>query len=103
MRGCHRRSSGTVVDDTVVDRKLAWCTVVCLQALVPIARIINVPIDAHRFLIGRGGETIRKIMQDNDVHIAVPKNEESDEVRYPFTFETFLMSSMEHMGTSACR
>ena len=28
------------------------------QALVPIARIVNVPFDAHRFLIGRGGETV---------------------------------------------
>ncbi|GMT13662.1 hypothetical protein PFISCL1PPCAC_4959, partial [Pristionchus fissidentatus] len=52
-----------------------------LKALVPIAKVINVPVDAHRFLIGRGGETIRKIMQDNDVNINVPKDEaQSDEI-----------------------
>lgn len=50
-----------------------------LRALVPISKTINVPIDAHRFLIGRGGETIRKIMQDNDVNINVPKDEAQSE------------------------
>lgn len=50
-----------------------------LKALVPITKTIAVPIDAHRFLIGRGGETIRKIMQDSDVHINVPKDEAQSE------------------------
>ncbi|GMR35164.1 hypothetical protein PMAYCL1PPCAC_05359 [Pristionchus mayeri] len=59
-----------------------------LKALVPISKVIEVPIDAHRFLIGRGGETIRKIMQDNDVSINVPKDEaQSEEITVSGTVE----------------
>ncbi|CAI4228547.1 unnamed protein product [Auanema sp. JU1783] len=50
-----------------------------LLALVPIQRVINVPTDAHKMLIGRGGETVRKMMQDFDVNISIPKGENASE------------------------
>ncbi|KAJ1348733.1 hypothetical protein KIN20_004105 [Parelaphostrongylus tenuis] len=51
-----------------------------LLSMVPVSRIINVPPDMHGGLIGRGGETVRKIMQDFDVHVLIPKNNESEEI-----------------------
>ncbi|CAJ0606165.1 unnamed protein product [Cylicocyclus nassatus] len=51
-----------------------------LLAMVPVSKVINVPIDMHRSLIGRGGETVRKLMQDYDVNISIPKNNESEEI-----------------------
>ncbi|CAJ0581839.1 unnamed protein product, partial [Mesorhabditis spiculigera] len=50
-----------------------------LLALVPISKQVTVPFEMHRFLIGRGGETVRKIMQDCDVNIAIPKEEQQTE------------------------
>ncbi|PAV76977.1 hypothetical protein WR25_20889 [Diploscapter pachys] len=51
-----------------------------LLALIPISKPILVPADMHRSLIGKGGEIIRKLMQDFDVNINVPKNGESEEI-----------------------
>lgn len=51
-----------------------------LLAMVPITRTINVPVELHRGLIGRGRETVRKLMQDHDVNISIPKNNESEEI-----------------------
>ncbi|WKX93414.1 hypothetical protein Q1695_011018 [Nippostrongylus brasiliensis] len=51
-----------------------------LLSMVPVSKVINVPIDMHRGLIGRGGETVRKLMQDYDVNISIPKNNESEEI-----------------------
>ncbi|PIO66312.1 KH domain protein, partial [Teladorsagia circumcincta] len=51
-----------------------------LLSMVPVSKVINVPIEMHRGLIGRGGETVRKLMQDFDVNISIPKNNESDEI-----------------------
>ncbi|KAK6060058.1 KH domain protein [Cooperia oncophora] len=51
-----------------------------LLSMVPVSKVINVPIEMHRGLIGRGGETVRKLMQDYDVNISIPKNNESDEI-----------------------
>uniref|UniRef100_A0A7I5E6T0 Vigilin n=1 Tax=Haemonchus contortus TaxID=6289 RepID=A0A7I5E6T0_HAECO len=51
-----------------------------LLSMVPVTRTINVPIEMHRGLIGRGGETVRKLMQDYDVNISIPKNNESEEI-----------------------
>lgn len=51
-----------------------------LLSMVPVSRVINVPLDMHRALIGRGGETVRKIMQDFDVYVWIPKNSESEEI-----------------------
>ncbi|RCN39176.1 KH domain protein [Ancylostoma caninum] len=51
-----------------------------LLSMVPVSRVINVPIEMHRGLIGRGGETVRKMMQDFDVNISIPKNNESEEI-----------------------
>ncbi|VDM53739.1 unnamed protein product [Angiostrongylus costaricensis] len=51
-----------------------------LLSMVPISQVINVPLDMHGTLIGRGGETVRKIMQDFDVYVLIPKNNESEEI-----------------------
>ncbi|CAD6197714.1 unnamed protein product [Caenorhabditis auriculariae] len=51
-----------------------------LLALVPISRSIDIPVDMHRSLIGRGGESVRKLMQDYDVNVAIPKDNQSTEI-----------------------
>ncbi|CAB3411378.1 unnamed protein product [Caenorhabditis bovis] len=51
-----------------------------LLALVPISKVIQLPIDMHRSIIGRGGETVRKMMQDYDVNITIPKDNASEDI-----------------------
>ncbi|KJH49479.1 KH domain protein [Dictyocaulus viviparus] len=51
-----------------------------LLSMVPVTRVIDVPLDMHGSLIGRGGETVRKLMQDCDVYISIPKNNESETI-----------------------
>uniref|UniRef100_A0A8R1DZS3 K Homology domain-containing protein n=1 Tax=Caenorhabditis japonica TaxID=281687 RepID=A0A8R1DZS3_CAEJA len=51
-----------------------------LLALVPISKVIQLPIDMHRSIIGRGGETVRKLMQDYDVNISIPKDNSSEDI-----------------------
>lgn len=59
-----------------------------LLALVPISKSVQVPVDLHRYLIGKGGEVVRKIMQDNDVNVAIPKdNSGNDEIVVTGTVE----------------
>lgn len=58
-----------------------------LLTMVPVTKVITVPIDMHRGLIGRGGETVRKLMQDFDVNISIPKNNESEEITVTGTTE----------------
>lgn len=51
-----------------------------LLALVPISKVIQLPVDMHRSIIGRGGETVRKLMQDYDVNISIPKDNSSEDI-----------------------
>ncbi|CAJ0957494.1 unnamed protein product, partial [Mesorhabditis belari] len=48
-----------------------------LLALVPISKQVEVPFEMHRFLIGRKGDAVRKIMQECDVNIKIPKEDEN--------------------------
>uniref|UniRef100_A0A1I7XUS0 Vigilin n=1 Tax=Heterorhabditis bacteriophora TaxID=37862 RepID=A0A1I7XUS0_HETBA len=51
-----------------------------LLSIVPVTRVITVPLEMHRALIGRGGETVRKLMQDHDVNVSIPKDNESENI-----------------------
>lgn len=51
-----------------------------LLAMVPISKVIQLPIDMHRSIIGRAGESVRKMMQDYDVNISVPKDNASEDI-----------------------
>uniref|UniRef100_A0A1I7U4S3 Vigilin n=1 Tax=Caenorhabditis tropicalis TaxID=1561998 RepID=A0A1I7U4S3_9PELO len=51
-----------------------------LLALVPISKVIQLPVDMHRSIIGRGGETVKKLMQDYDVTISIPKDNSSEDI-----------------------
>lgn len=51
-----------------------------LLDLVPISKVIQLPTDMHRSIIGRGGETVRKLMQDYDVNISIPKDNASEDI-----------------------
>lgn len=43
-----------------------------LKALVPITKEVNVVQTMHRYIIGKGGEGVKRIMQNHEVQIAVP-------------------------------
>jgi predicted RNA-binding protein YlqC (UPF0109 family) len=47
-----------------------------LKALVPINIEVEVPYKFHRFIIGQKGIGVRKLMEENDVNIKVPSEEE---------------------------
>ncbi|CAI5440884.1 unnamed protein product [Caenorhabditis angaria] len=51
-----------------------------LLALVPISKVIQLPTDMHRTLIGKGGESIRKLMTEYDVNILIPKDNASEDI-----------------------
>lgn len=52
-----------------------------LLALVPVTRTIHVAPEHHRSLIGRGAESIRRLMQAHEVNISIPQQDtNSDEV-----------------------
>lgn len=50
-----------------------------LLALVPISKTVHVAFEHHRYLIGRGGETVRSLMQAHDVNIAIPHEDTNSE------------------------
>jgi len=47
-----------------------------LKALVPINIDVEVPYKFHRFIIGQKGVGVRKLMEENDVNIKVPSEED---------------------------
>merc|ERR1712223_761844 len=47
-----------------------------LKALVPINIEVEVPYKFHRFIIGQKGVGVRKLMEENDVNIKVPSEED---------------------------
>merc|ERR1711981_53880 len=47
-----------------------------LKALVPINIEVDVPFEFHRFIIGRGGENVRQLMNKHDVNIKVPSSDQ---------------------------
>uniref|UniRef100_A0A0N5A8M1 Vigilin n=1 Tax=Syphacia muris TaxID=451379 RepID=A0A0N5A8M1_9BILA len=52
-----------------------------LLAMVPVTKIVNVPPEYHRLLIGRGAEVVRRLMQEHEVNVSFPQQEKnSDEV-----------------------
>merc|ERR1719219_2857914 len=51
-----------------------------LKALVPINIEVDVPFEFHRFIIGRGGENVRQLMNKHDVNIKVPSSDQQSSV-----------------------
>ncbi|KAI1727538.1 KH domain-containing protein [Ditylenchus destructor] len=52
-----------------------------LIALIPVTKTVSVPLEYHRSLIGRGGESIRTFMSNYAVRVKVPtENEQSEEI-----------------------
>merc|ERR1712088_262523 len=54
--------------------------VAALKALVPINIEVDVPFEFHRFIIGRGGENVRQLMNKHDVNIKVPSSDQQSSV-----------------------
>merc|ERR1712226_448179 len=54
--------------------------VAALKALVPINIEVDVPFEFHRFIIGRGGENVRTLMNKHDVNIKVPSSDQQSSV-----------------------
>ncbi|KAJ8254798.1 hypothetical protein GJAV_G00197460 [Gymnothorax javanicus] len=51
-----------------------------LQALVPITEDVEVPFDLHGYIIGQKGSGIRKLMEEYEVNIWVPQQEQQSDV-----------------------
>jgi exosome complex RNA-binding protein Rrp4 len=50
-----------------------------LMELIPITQTINVPVDFHSSLIGKGGEAVRQLMTAHAVRIKIPSADENSE------------------------
>lgn len=50
-----------------------------LLSLIPITKTVNVPLDYHSSLIGRGGETVRSLMNQHAVRVKIPIADEKCE------------------------
>lgn len=51
-----------------------------LLDLVPISKEINVPFDFHRFIIGQKGRDVRRLMDEFNVNISVPPQQQQSDV-----------------------
>jgi len=75
-----------------------------LNALVPINIEVEVPFEFHRFIIGRGGENVRKLMNHHDVNIKVPSSDQQSSIivvtgpkAHVQSAETELLSKVEEL------
>jgi len=75
-----------------------------LKALVPINIEVDVPFEFHRFIIGRGGENVRQLMNKHDVNIKVPSSDQQSSVivvtgpkAYVESAEKELLSKVEEL------
>merc|ERR1712241_596903 len=75
-----------------------------LKALVPINIEGDVPFEFHRFIIGRGGENVRQLMNKHDVNIKVPSSDQQSSVivvtgpkAYVESAKQALMSKVEEL------
>ena len=50
----------------------------CYLLILPLQ--VEVPFEFHRFIIGRGGENVRKLMNKHDVNIKVPSSDKQSSV-----------------------
>ena len=50
-----------------------------VQDLVPVTEVVDIPYEFHREIIGQKGHSIRKLMEQFDVHISVPAPDERSE------------------------
>jgi predicted PilT family ATPase len=75
-----------------------------LKALVPINIEVDVPFEFHRFIIGRGGENVRQLMNKHDVNIKVPSSDQQSSIivvtgpkAYVESAEKELLSKVEEL------
>ena len=53
-----------------------------MQDLVPITKEVEVPFEFHRYIIGQKGRDVRKLMDEFNVNISIPpQEEESDRIK----------------------
>jgi len=78
--------------------------VAALKALVPINIEVDVPFEFHRFIIGRGGENVRQLMNKHDVNIKVPSSDQQSSIivvtgpkAYVESAKQALMSKVEEL------
>ena len=50
----------------------------CCLLILPLQ--VEVPFEFHRFIIGRGGENVRKLMNHHDVNIKVPSSDQQSSI-----------------------
>ena len=50
----------------------------CYLLILPLQ--VEVPFEFHRFIIGRGGENVRKLMNHHDVNIKVPSSDQQSSI-----------------------
>jgi len=61
--------------DTIkVSGRQAKCdaAVAAMKLLIPVDEMIQIPVEQHRFLIGKGGENIRNMMTEHSVFVKFP-------------------------------
>lgn len=51
-----------------------------LQDLVPITKEVNVPFDFHRYIIGQKGRDVRKLMDEFNVNISIPPQQQQSDI-----------------------
>lgn len=51
-----------------------------LQDLVPITREVKVPFDFHRYIIGQKGRDVRKLMDEYNVNISIPPQQQQSDL-----------------------
>ncbi|KAL4221822.1 hypothetical protein ACF0H5_020076 [Mactra antiquata] len=51
-----------------------------LLDLVPITKEVNVPFDFHRYIIGQKGKDVRKLMDDYNVNISIPPQQQHSDI-----------------------
>merc|ERR1712117_137706 len=78
--------------------------VAALKALVPINIEVDVPFEFHRFIIGRGGENVRQLMNKHGVNIKVPSSDQQSSIivvtwakAYVESAKQALMSKVEEL------
>lgn len=62
-------------EDTIkVSGRQAKCdaAIAAMQLLIPVSEIMQIPVENHRFLIGKGGENIRGMMTEHSVFVKFP-------------------------------
>lgn len=69
-----------------------------LKALVPVTKQVNVPQTMHRYIIGKGGEGVKRIMQSHEVQISVPTADDLSDAIKITGVETAVIEAITAIG-----